>query len=71
MKVCGFRVEFDGIFVVIEIMFECRRVVSLKLDDCNFVSFVMFVNVDVDRIKVKIVVELFYYYLFLFILVMD
>lgn len=71
VKVRGFRVELDGISAVIETMPECRRAVSLKLDDRNLVSFVMPANVDIDRIKAKIAAELPYYYSPSFILAMD
>lgn len=71
VKVRGFRVELDGISAVIETMPECRRAVSLKLDDRNLVSFVMPADVDIDRIKAKIAAELPYYYSPSFILAMD
>lgn len=71
VKVRGFRVELDGISAVIETMPECRRAVSLKLDDRNLVSFVMPAHVDVERIKAKIAAELPYYYSPSFILAME
>lgn len=71
VKVRGFRVELDGISAVIESMPDCKRAVTLKLDDRNLVSFVMPSTVDIDRIKEKIAAELPYYYSPSFILSMD
>jgi len=71
VKVRGFRVELDGISAVIESMPDCKRAVTLKLDDRNLVSFVMPSTVDVDRIKEKIAAELPYYYSPSFILSMN
>ena len=71
VKVRGFRVELDGISAVIEAMPDCKRAVSLKLDDRNLVSFVMPSTVNIERIKDKIAAELPYYYSPSFILAMD
>ena len=71
VKVRGFRVELDGISAVIESIPNCKRAVTLKLDNANLVSFVMPKNVDIQKAKEKVATELPYYYSPSFIIPVD
>ncbi len=61
VKVRGFRVELDSVSGILEELPNCKRAVTLKLDDRNLVSFVMPKNVDVELGENKVAEVLPYY----------
>ncbi len=71
VKVRGFRVELDAVSGILESAPNCKRAVTLKLDDQNLVSFVSPASVDTDTAKQKVSVVLPYYATPTFVIGMD
>lgn len=61
VKICGFRVELDAVSSVIEKIPDCKRAVTLKLDNKTLVSFVSPKDIDTTLVKRKIEDSLPYY----------
>lgn len=61
VKVRGFRVELDSVSAALELVEQCKRAVTLKLDDRHLVAFVSPNTVSIDAAKQAISDLLPYY----------
>jgi acyl-CoA synthetase (AMP-forming)/AMP-acid ligase II len=71
VKVRGFRVELDSISAVLESTANCKRAVTLKLDDRHLVAFVSSLAVDVEAAQTAVAESLPYYCTPKFIIALD
>ncbi|MFC5045695.1 amino acid adenylation domain-containing protein [Aquimarina hainanensis] len=61
VKICGFRVELDSVSSIIEKMPECKRAVTLKVDNRTLASFVSPKEMDIEAVKKEVAGALPYY----------
>ena len=61
VKVRGFRVELDSVSAALESTANCKRAVTLKLDNRHLVGFVSPENVDVVEAETAVATSLPYY----------
>ncbi len=61
VKIRGFRVELDSVSAALESVTDCKRAVTLKLDDRHLVGFVSPCTVDIEEAKQAVADALPYY----------
>ncbi|SMR82133.1 amino acid adenylation domain-containing protein [Aliiroseovarius halocynthiae] len=61
VKICGFRVELDGVSSALEMSEGCEQAVTLKYDDRNLVSFIAPATADPELATQSVVDRLPYY----------
>ncbi|MDE9451698.1 AMP-binding protein [Aliiroseovarius sp. Z3] len=61
VKVCGFRVELDGVSAALEASEGCEQAVTLKYDNRNLVSFISPATADPDLATQSVEATLPYY----------
>ncbi len=71
VKIRGFRVELDSVSAVLEAVPNCKRAVTLKLDNRNLVAFVSPATVDPEVAKEAVAEALPYYCTPAFVLSME
>ncbi len=71
VKIRGFRVELDSVSAALESVPECKRAVTLKLDNRNLVAFVSPQTVDVDQAKRAVTSALPYYCIPAFVVALE
>jgi amino acid adenylation domain-containing protein len=71
VKICGFRVELDGVSAALEASEGCEQAVTLKYDSRNLVSFISPATADPDRAAQSVTDRLPYYNKPTLVLAMD
>ncbi len=71
VKICGFRVELDGVSTALEEAEGCEQAVTLKYDNRNLVSFISPASADPDLAAQSVVGKLPYYNKPTLVLTMD
>ncbi|MCP9484201.1 AMP-binding protein [Shimia sp. CNT1-13L.2] len=62
VKICGFRVELDGVSTALEASDGCEQAVTLKYDDRNLVSFISPATADTVQATRSVEAQLPYYH---------
>ncbi|WP_371170274.1 AMP-binding protein [Aliiroseovarius sp. 2305UL8-7] len=71
VKICGFRVELDGVSAALEAAEGCEQAVTLKYDNRNLVSFISPSTADPEVAKQAVADRLPYYHKPVLVMAMD